>query len=732
MDTDTLSIVGPPDVVTLVTETGATGPRGSLWFTGAGMPSSLTIPDYDSLKVGDMYVDQNDGGIYQMILLPSNALDWIKVGVSAAGGSLDTEGVQDVVGAMVAAAGGTYNDAAGTITLPSVGGGGATRGLIITDTNVGTIPAGDSVDNLAAYYNSGTSAITVQGTSIAAGTHAVWAWVSSAWVLLSSSTGGGEPSPLAVPTCSISSVTSSSITIAYSTTTPGAASWQYRLDGGSAAALDGTSPDTIGGLSPVQTGTIEVRYAVGAVWSAWSSPVAWETASLSLSWLQMPVAAGVTESWSDTHGWTYTWTGTPKIEKVVAQAGQDYQLTFRVATAPSANAGVQVSGAYGTVGNVGDANNTLSPISLSIYPTTWSQWGGIGHGAPLSYAAGDMWRISRTGTIYKIETSTDMGDTWSLRQSTDRGTNYDVPWLSLTGAAGLVINRLQLAVVGTPLTVTTPVGPIALNPGGGASDTILIPGAVGVDYKISGNTVTGLYAVPTQGATVTVLPVPQAGYCLYKNILAATGWTYTFSVDAVPDSSSAPAMASVLTSDSFNRADGAPGTSDVYAGGTARTWTVNTAGTAITSNALSITVNGATIGGWAATASQQVEWDVTSAATTSRIKIAEGTWLQVVSGAASLWHTYQAGSPYGVFTRAPVVSLSGTGTTGRWIAKAAGRVITILKPAGSGPSARIILPYALMNGTNVDFAANTWSSSWGLVAEVGDLLIDNVKIGIPA
>ena len=85
MNTDTLSIVGPPDVVTLVTETGATGPRGSLWFTGAGMPSSLTIPDYDSLKVGDMYIDQNDGGIYQMILLPSNALDWIKVGVFAAG-----------------------------------------------------------------------------------------------------------------------------------------------------------------------------------------------------------------------------------------------------------------------------------------------------------------------------------------------------------------------------------------------------------------------------------------------------------------------------------------------------------------------------------------------------------------------------------------------------------------------------------------------------------------------
>ena len=43
-------------------------------------------------------------------------------------GSLDTEAVQDVVGAMVTAAGGSYNDAMGTITLPA-GGGGTTGPL---------------------------------------------------------------------------------------------------------------------------------------------------------------------------------------------------------------------------------------------------------------------------------------------------------------------------------------------------------------------------------------------------------------------------------------------------------------------------------------------------------------------------------------------------------------------------------------------------------------------------
>ena len=36
-----------------------------------------------------------------------------------AGGGLDTEGVQDIVGAMATGAGGTYDDAAGTITLPA-------------------------------------------------------------------------------------------------------------------------------------------------------------------------------------------------------------------------------------------------------------------------------------------------------------------------------------------------------------------------------------------------------------------------------------------------------------------------------------------------------------------------------------------------------------------------------------------------------------------------------------
>ena len=63
------------------------------------------------------------------------------------GAGLDTEAVQDVVGAMVTGAGGTYDDAAGTITLPT--GGGSTSAQIGTLTLPGSPTAGACVLLLA-------------------------------------------------------------------------------------------------------------------------------------------------------------------------------------------------------------------------------------------------------------------------------------------------------------------------------------------------------------------------------------------------------------------------------------------------------------------------------------------------------------------------------------------------------------------------------------------------------
>lgn len=68
-----------------------------------------------------------------------------------------TEASQDVVGAMVAAAGGSYNDGAGTITLP--GGGGGT-----------TITSGATTVNFGAFPGASDASVTITGqTGILAG-----------------------------------------------------------------------------------------------------------------------------------------------------------------------------------------------------------------------------------------------------------------------------------------------------------------------------------------------------------------------------------------------------------------------------------------------------------------------------------------------------------------------------------------------------------------------------------
>ena len=68
----------------------------------------------------------------------------------AAGGGLDAEAVQDIVGSMVTGAGGTYDDAAGTITLPS---GDASSTITADDT-----PAAPAEGESASYLV--TSAVT--------------------------------------------------------------------------------------------------------------------------------------------------------------------------------------------------------------------------------------------------------------------------------------------------------------------------------------------------------------------------------------------------------------------------------------------------------------------------------------------------------------------------------------------------------------------------------------------
>ena len=85
-----------------------------------GEPFDVPIPSDGGGEVFDL----GDG----LVFTPSTGITDLETRVKAledgpSGGGLDTEGVQDIVGAMVSAAGGAYDDAAGTIVLPSGGAG---------------------------------------------------------------------------------------------------------------------------------------------------------------------------------------------------------------------------------------------------------------------------------------------------------------------------------------------------------------------------------------------------------------------------------------------------------------------------------------------------------------------------------------------------------------------------------------------------------------------------------
>ena len=98
-----------------------------------GDPFDVNIP----ASLGpDGTLDLGDG----LVFTPSTGITDLETRVKAledagpSSGGLTTEAVQDVVGAMIVGAGGTYNDGAGTIELPVVG---AASSAIVTVPNIG-------------------------------------------------------------------------------------------------------------------------------------------------------------------------------------------------------------------------------------------------------------------------------------------------------------------------------------------------------------------------------------------------------------------------------------------------------------------------------------------------------------------------------------------------------------------------------------------------------------------
>lgn len=80
---DEIVVFAPPPQVDIITEIGPQGTRGSKIWVGAGDPSPITIPNYEEVIVGDLYININSGSpnyswMWQFVATPGGTT-WKKV-----------------------------------------------------------------------------------------------------------------------------------------------------------------------------------------------------------------------------------------------------------------------------------------------------------------------------------------------------------------------------------------------------------------------------------------------------------------------------------------------------------------------------------------------------------------------------------------------------------------------------------------------------------------------------
>ncbi len=83
LDTPEISVIGPPNNILVQLETGATGERGSLIFSGFDNPNSASALLTDSLP-NDLFIresqGQTEGYIYQYLSDGAGGFNWEKIG----------------------------------------------------------------------------------------------------------------------------------------------------------------------------------------------------------------------------------------------------------------------------------------------------------------------------------------------------------------------------------------------------------------------------------------------------------------------------------------------------------------------------------------------------------------------------------------------------------------------------------------------------------------------------
>ena len=86
VSTDSITVVGPPNIVEVLVDIGPTGTRGNRFIVGSGNPNALTVNGVllsNTLILNDMYINTNPGAdygyLYQYLAGLNNTNQWIQV-----------------------------------------------------------------------------------------------------------------------------------------------------------------------------------------------------------------------------------------------------------------------------------------------------------------------------------------------------------------------------------------------------------------------------------------------------------------------------------------------------------------------------------------------------------------------------------------------------------------------------------------------------------------------------
>ena len=72
--TEEIELWAPPAEIQLVVGIGAQGPRGSKIWSGLGSPSAFFAATSETALIGDMYIDSEAKGMYELIESPTGAV----------------------------------------------------------------------------------------------------------------------------------------------------------------------------------------------------------------------------------------------------------------------------------------------------------------------------------------------------------------------------------------------------------------------------------------------------------------------------------------------------------------------------------------------------------------------------------------------------------------------------------------------------------------------------------